>query len=196
MWKPVIALHHCAIERGNSGRVVGKPSVIDKVRFARHTTAILTHQINPLDCVPKPATNKDRPMPFLSMNVNNALTLTGHRHNLFMPMDNMPKSTTPAGALQMLILRVLQSGSLHGYAIAQRIFVLSSEVLSVEEGLLYPTLQKMLLKGWVTAEWGISETKRKVRFYRLTRVGRKQLEQELSTYERVTGAIQSILRMA
>ena len=113
-----------------------------------------------------------------------------------MPIINMPKRTTPAGALQMLILRVLQSGSLHGYAIAQRIFVLSSEVLSVEEGLLYPTSQKMLLKGWVTAEWGISETNRKVRFYRLTRAGRKQLEQELSTYERVTGAIQSILRMA
>ena len=113
-----------------------------------------------------------------------------------MPMKDMPKPTTPAGALQMLILRVLQSGSLHGYAIAQRIFVLSSEVLSVEEGLLYPTLQKMLLKGWVTAEWGVSETNRKVRFYRLTRAGRIQLDQELSTYERVTGAIQSILRMA
>ena len=112
-----------------------------------------------------------------------------------MPMKNMPRSTTPVGALQMLILRVLQSGSLHGYAIAQRIFVLSSEVLSVEEGLLYPTLQKMLLKGWVTAEWGISETNRKVRFYRLTRAGHKQLEQERSTYERVTGAIQSILRL-
>jgi transcriptional regulator len=111
-------------------------------------------------------------------------------------MKAMPKRTTPAGALQMLILRVLQSGSLHGYAIAQRIFVLSSEVLSVEEGLLYPTLQKMLLKGWVTAEWGISETNRKVRFYRLTGAGRKRLEQELSTYERVTAAIQSILRMA
>lgn len=113
-----------------------------------------------------------------------------------MPMRVMPRPTTPAGALQMLILRVLQSGSLHGYAIAQRIFVLSSEVLSVEEGLLYPTLQKMLLKGWVTAEWGVSETNRKARFYRLTRAGRKQLEQELSTYERVAGAIQSILRMA
>jgi PadR family transcriptional regulator, regulatory protein PadR len=124
------------------------------------------------------------------------LTLPTPRHNLLMPMNDMPKRTTPAGALQMLILRVLQSGSLHGYAIAQRILVLSSEVLSVEEGLLYPTLQKMLLKGWVTAEWGISETNRKVRFYRLTRAGRQQLEQERSTYERVTAAIQSILRMA
>jgi PadR family transcriptional regulator, regulatory protein PadR len=96
----------------------------------------------------------------------------------------------------MLILRVLHSGSLHGYAIAQRIHLLSSEVLAVEEGLLYPTLQKMLFKGWVTAEWGISETNRKVRFYRLTPEGRKQLKSELSGYERITEAIQSILRTA
>jgi PadR family transcriptional regulator PadR len=94
----------------------------------------------------------------------------------------------------MLILRVLQANPLHGYAIAQKIHLLSSEVLGVEEGLLYPTLQKMLLKGWVTAEWGISETNRKVRFYQLTREGRKQLKTELSEYDRVTQAIQSILR--
>jgi transcriptional regulator len=102
----------------------------------------------------------------------------------------------PSGALPMLILRMLQSGSLHGYAIAQRIHVLSSEVLGVEEGLLYPTLQKMLVKGWVTAEWGISETNRKVRFYRLTPEGRKHLKAELSEYDRVTQAIQDILRTA
>ncbi len=84
-----------------------------------------------------------------------------------MPMSIRPKEGMPPGALPMLILRVLQSNSLHGYAIAQRIHLLSSEVLAVEEGLLYPTLQKMLIKGWVTAEWGISETNRKVRFYRL-----------------------------
>jgi len=96
----------------------------------------------------------------------------------------------------MLILRVLRSGSLHGYAIAQRIHTLSSDVLAVEEGSLYPALQKMLLKGWVTSEWGISETNRKVRFYRLTSAGRKQLEAELSDYDRVTQAIQTILRTA
>jgi PadR family transcriptional regulator PadR len=96
----------------------------------------------------------------------------------------------------MLILRVLHSGSLHGYAIAQRIHVLSKEVLAVEEGLLYPTLQKMLLKGWVTAEWGISETNRKVRFYRLTLAGRKQLDVEVSNYDRISQAIQTILRTA
>jgi PadR family transcriptional regulator PadR len=108
----------------------------------------------------------------------------------------MPKSEMPSGALVMLILRVLRSGSVHGYAIAQRIHLLSSEVLSVEEGSLYPALQKMLLKGWVTAEWGISETNRKVRFYRLTSAGRRQLESEVESYERVTAAIQTILRTA
>jgi PadR family transcriptional regulator, regulatory protein PadR len=108
----------------------------------------------------------------------------------------MPKSGMPPGALPMLILRVLHSGSLHGYAIAQRIHVLSSEVLAVEEGLLYPTLQKMLVKGWVTSEWGTSETGRKVRFYRLTTEGRKQLKAELSGYDRVTQAIQDVLRTA
>jgi PadR family transcriptional regulator PadR len=108
----------------------------------------------------------------------------------------MPNSITPSGALTMLILRVLQTGSIHGYAIAQKIHVLSSEVLAIEEGLLYPTLQKMLAKGWVSAEWGISETNRKVRFYQLTREGRKQLKTELLDYERVTQAIQSVLRTA
>jgi transcriptional regulator len=96
----------------------------------------------------------------------------------------------------MLILRVLQSGSLHGYAIAQRIHVLSSEVLAVEEGLLYPTLQKILVKGWATSEWGISETNRKVRYYKLTPAGRAQLKAELAGYDRVTQAIQDVLRTA
>jgi transcriptional regulator len=96
----------------------------------------------------------------------------------------------------MLVLRVLRSESLHGYAIAQRIHLLSSEVLAVEEGLLYPTLQKMLLKGWVEAKWGVSETNRKVRFYRLTPKGKVQLEQELASYGRITEAIQEVLRTA
>jgi transcriptional regulator len=108
----------------------------------------------------------------------------------------MPKKEMPTGALVLLILRVLRAGALHGYAIAQRIHVLSSEVLHVEEGALYPALQKILLKGWVTSEWGISETNRKVRFYRLTPAGRKQLEAELSEYGRVHEAIQSVLRTA
>src|ERR1700678_544050 len=113
-----------------------------------------------------------------------------------MPKKSMPKPGMPSGALAMLLLRVLRSGPLHGYAIAQRIHVLSSEVLEVEEGSLYPALQKILLKGWASAEWGISETNRKVRFYRLTPVGQQQLETELSDYARVTEAIQSVLRTA
>jgi PadR family transcriptional regulator PadR len=102
----------------------------------------------------------------------------------------------PSGALTLLILRVLRSGSLHGYAIAQRIHVLSAEVLFVEEGALYPALQRLLLKGLVTAEWGVSETNRKVRFYQLTRAGRKQLDAELADYDRLHQAIQTVLHRA
>jgi transcriptional regulator len=102
----------------------------------------------------------------------------------------------PSGSLTLLILRVLRAGPLHGYAIAQRIHALSSEVLRVEEGSLYPALQRILLKGWAKADWGISETNRKVRFYRLTPAGSKQLDAELAEYERVNQAIQSVLRTA
>ncbi|MEO8451849.1 MAG: PadR family transcriptional regulator [Gemmatimonadota bacterium] len=108
----------------------------------------------------------------------------------------MPTKEMPSGALVLLILRVLRSGPLHGYAIAQRIHSLSSDVLRVEEGALYPTLQRILLNGWATAEWGISETNRKVRFYRLTAPGRKQLDIERSDYDRIHSAIQSVLRTA
>ena len=108
----------------------------------------------------------------------------------------MHKHEMPSGALALLILRVLRSGPLHGYAIAQRIHTLSSDALRVEEGSLYPALQKILLKGWVTAAWGTSETNRKVRFYKLTKNGMKQLEAEASQYDRQTKAIQAILRTA
>jgi transcriptional regulator len=102
----------------------------------------------------------------------------------------------PNGALTLLILRVLRSGPLHGYAIAQRIHMLSSEVLRVEEGALYPALQKTLLNGWATAEWGVSETNRKVRFYRLTASGEAELDLQLADYHRVHEAIQSVLKTA
>ena len=108
----------------------------------------------------------------------------------------MPKNDMPPGSLMLLILRVLNSGPLHGYAIAQRIHSLSSEVLQVEEGALYPALQKLLLRGWATSEWGISETNRKVRFYKLTAAGHKELASELSGYNRVNEAIQAVLRNA
>lgn len=96
----------------------------------------------------------------------------------------------------MLILRVLRSGPLHGYAIAQRIRQLSGEVLEAEEGSLYPALQRILVEGWVAAEWGTSETGRRVRFYRLTPHGIKQLKRELQEYEQATAAIKAVLRLA
>jgi transcriptional regulator len=102
----------------------------------------------------------------------------------------------PPGSLVMLVLRVLASGPLHGYAIAQRIHVLSREELSVEEGSLYPALQKLLLKGWVKASPAISETGRAVREYTLTRAGAKQLDLERANYRRVTAAIGAVLDSA
>ena len=96
----------------------------------------------------------------------------------------------------MLVLRVLRSGPLHGYAIAQRIHALSSDVLQVEEGSLYPALQRILVKGWARAEWGTSETNRRVRFYRLTPAGRARLASEVDDYGRVNAAIRAVLRTA
>lgn len=108
----------------------------------------------------------------------------------------MPEIPMPKGALAMLVLRVIESGPLHGYAIAQRIRQLSGEVLEAEEGSLYPALQRILMEGWASAQWGKSETGRRVRFYRLTPAGRKQLQHERSEYEQATAAIQAILRLA
>jgi len=109
----------------------------------------------------------------------------------------MPRDTgLPPGTLVMLVLRVLVNRPLHGYAIAQQIHQLSSEELSVEEGSLYPALQKLLLKGWVKANWTTSETGREVRVYRITPAGKKQLELELAEYQRVTHAIGTLLQNA
>jgi PadR family transcriptional regulator, regulatory protein PadR len=108
----------------------------------------------------------------------------------------MAKTEMLPGTLGMLVLRVLQPGPLHGYAIAQRIHQLSNDLLQVEEGSLYPALQRMLLKGWVRAEWGISETNRKVRFYRLTAAGRKQLQSEMNDFDRVMQGIAAVLAKA
>jgi PadR family transcriptional regulator PadR len=102
----------------------------------------------------------------------------------------------PPGTLVMLILRVLAAQPLHGYAIAQRIHTLSREELSVEEGSLYPALQKLLLKGWVKASPAVSETGRAVREYRLTPSGRTQLDLERSNYRRVSDAISAVLDTA
>jgi len=108
----------------------------------------------------------------------------------------MPDNGVPPGTLVMLVLRVIQTGPMHGYAIAQRIHAVTNEQLQVEEGSLYPALQRILVKGWAKADWGTSETGRRVRFYRLTPAGRKQLEAEISEYERLNAAVRSVLRTA
>ena len=101
------------------------------------------------------------------------------------------------GTLYMLILRTLaRLGPMHGYGIALHIEQTSGDVLRVEEGSLYPALQRMLVKGWVASEWSRSENNRRARFYRLTPAGRKQLTTEVSAFERVVEAIQRVLEPA
>ena len=102
----------------------------------------------------------------------------------------------PPGTLNLIILRVLRGGPLHGYAIARKIQLLSRDELQVEEGSLYPALQKLLIKGFVKAAWDVSDTGRKVRVYRLTPAGKKQLDAELSEFRRTTVAIESIIDTA
>ena len=115
---------------------------------------------------------------------------------MHMPPDPKSRTELVPGTLILLVLRVLESGPLHGYAIAQRISLVSGEVLQVEEGSLYPALQKMLRRGWVRAEWGLSDTKRRVRSYRLTAAGRAPLESERAGYDHVNRAIQAVLKLA
>ena len=106
----------------------------------------------------------------------------------------MPRDAgLPPGTLSLLILRLLAREPLHGYAIAQRIHLLSHEELSVEEGSLYPALQKLLVNGWVKAAWTKSGSGREVREYRLTASGRKQLDVALAEYRRVGRAIDLLL---
>jgi transcriptional regulator len=100
------------------------------------------------------------------------------------------------GTLDMLILRVLSRGANHGWGIADRIEQVSKNVLSVGEGSLYPALYRLQDKGWIEAEWGVSENNRKAKFYRLTKAGRKQLEVEAQTWDRITDAISAIMKSA
>jgi len=99
-------------------------------------------------------------------------------------------------ALDLLILRTLVAGQLHGYGIAQRLKILSQDVLQVGESSLYPALQRLLLNGWVKGEWGASENNRRARFYTLTAAGRKRLNAERAEFERLVFAIQRVLETA
>jgi PadR family transcriptional regulator PadR len=98
------------------------------------------------------------------------------------------------GALEMMVLQILRSGPLHGYMLVQIIKRSSGDLLEVEEGSLYPALQRMLKLEWVTAEWKVSERNRRVRVYRITRAGRKQLERKVSAFDRMLQGISKVMR--
>jgi len=103
----------------------------------------------------------------------------------------------PPGTLDMLVLQTLRrQGELHGFEIADAIGRTSADVLRVEEGSLYPALQRMLVQGWIIGEWGKTNENRRARYYRLTAAGRRQLEREVESYRRVSGAIARILQPA
>ena len=97
------------------------------------------------------------------------------------------------GTLDMLVLKVLEGGPLHGYAIAARLERMSNDVLRVEEGSLYPALYRMEQRGWLSSEWALTETGRRARFYKLTRTGRAQLKSETASWVRLTTAVGDVL---
>ena len=107
----------------------------------------------------------------------------------------MPKTNSDQlhGTLDMLVLKVLENGAMHGYAIATRLQQVSSDVLQVEEGSLYPALYRMEQRGWLSSEWAPSDTGRRARFYRLTRSGRGQLKAETESWVRLSQAVQAVL---
>lgn len=112
-------------------------------------------------------------------------------------MDLDHREEIPQGTLDMLILTTLaQGGELHGFEIANSIQQASEDVLQVEEGSLYPALQRMLVKGWISGEWGKTAENRRARYYRLTRAGRRRLEEEVERYKRVSAAIGRVLQPA
>lgn len=100
------------------------------------------------------------------------------------------------GTLDMLILRTLSLGPQHGWAIAQRIQQVSEDVLQVNQGSLYPALHRLELQGWIAADWGVSDTNRQAKFYRLTRTGQKQLQTEAANWERITAAVARVMSMS
>jgi transcriptional regulator len=112
-----------------------------------------------------------------------------------MALTNQPPDLLP-GTLDLLILRTLVAGPLHGYGIADRLRIVSQDVLQVGESSLYPALQRLLLNGWVKAEWGASENNRRARYYTLTTPGKKRLEAEREEFERLVGAIERVLKLA
>src|SRR5438270_13966962 len=108
----------------------------------------------------------------------------------------MSKLDLLQGTLDLLILRTLQGGPQHGWAISERIQQISQDVLQVNQGSLYPALHRLEHQGWISAEWGVSELGRRARFYRLTQEGKKQLEREKENWNRLTSAIGRVMELA
>jgi transcriptional regulator len=108
----------------------------------------------------------------------------------------MGKNDLLPGTLDMMVLKTLTRDSLHGYAIAQRLRQLSDDILQVEEGSLYPALQRLELNGWIEGEWGVSSNNRRARFYKLTADGRKKLALETARYREMSGAIARVMGLA
>jgi len=105
-----------------------------------------------------------------------------------------PNTKLLQGTLDMLILKALSLGPLHGYGVGQRIMQMSEDALRVEEGSLYPALYRIERQGWITAEWGVSENNLRAKFYKLTRAGRKQLQVEEENWERLAGAVFKVMQ--
>ena len=112
-----------------------------------------------------------------------------------MGLTNTPSDLLP-GTLELLVLKALKPGAKHGYGIVEHLRVASDDVLRIGESALYPALQRLLLNGWVKAEWGVSENNRRARFYTLTAAGKKRLAAERAEFERLVGAIQRVLQLA
>jgi transcriptional regulator len=100
------------------------------------------------------------------------------------------------GTLDMLILQTLRRREMHGYSIAQQIRQTSGDILQIEEGSLYPALQRLLVKGWLTAEWAVTENNRRARYYRITPAGRKQLDAEVAGFDRLIAGIARVMKPA
>jgi transcriptional regulator len=111
-------------------------------------------------------------------------------------VNDSPKTDLLQGTLDLLILKVLAPGPMHGFAISQRIQQVSRDILQVQQGSLYPALHRLERRKWVSAEWATSENNRRAKFYRLTAAGRRQLQEEVSSWERIASAVSLIIENA
>jgi PadR family transcriptional regulator PadR len=126
------------------------------------------------------------------MGVDKGPSVSIDSHQSLMGLTNTPSDLLP-GTLELLVLKALAPGAKHGYGIVEHLRLTSDDVLKVGESALYPALQRLLLNGWVKAEWGTSENNRRARFYTLTPAGRRQLAAERAEFDRMVGAIQRVL---